>query len=875
MDPPSLTYLVAHPTAVGITCLRPLALALALALPVFFVWQHRAGRRVGALRAAAFLAVVFALAGLRLTVRLPDDRLTLVAAVDMSESIGDNGAEWIQRYVGQVAGALAPGDKLAVLTFANDVRLVRPAAPPEPVRNLRPPLSRTATDVGRVIDSAMTLFPPEGERRILLLTDGNETRGNSRQQVTRLQAAGVRVAVAVPPHRNEPDVRVDKLIVAPLVGEYQIVPLRVVVYNHGKERSALLNLLLDDQIMDSAAVELQPGVNTLELPSRLFGLGSHRLRAELEVEGDTTPGNNYREMGITVRGKTRVLFLSARARSPLVRVLARRGLELDLRAPDRFPRTVHGLLPYHAVLLEDVTASQITASELANLERYVREFGGGVIVAGGRQTFGDGRFRDSALERLLPVTLEARPPRRSSREPLALFLLIDRSNSMGYNSRIGTLRDGEKLRYAKQAALTVIGQLKDQDLVGVIAFDSQPHAISPLRALAENRGILEDLIPRLAENGGTDFYGALWSATQQLSSSRASRRHVVLLTDGDTNRTAWDEYRSLIAQIAAAQISVTTVRIGDNTVNLKLLQDISRKTSGEFHHVTNAEALPELMLRDTTKALGSTAYGQHMFLPELGTRSQLVRGIEETQMPALLDYAYARPKSGADVPLHITRLNRRDPLLAVWQYGLGRVAAFTASPADDAEPWLGWSGFPPFWSQLIQWTARPQTEEEYAIDAARAEGITELTVRTFGPTADDAVLRARLHEGPGTVREVKLVARQPRVFTGYLPDTPGGRYPLTIIRRNRDNQVSERTDLITIPAVDQEPQEEHRRTTPNLSLLNYLTEQTGGVLNPTTRELVKRPLGTRQTMYALDYLLIPLAMLLFLADIAVRRLAVR
>ena len=245
----------------------------------------------------------------------------------------------------------------------------------------------------------------------------------------------------------------------------------------------------------------------------------------------------------------------------------------------------------------------------------MREFGGGVIVAGGRQTFGDGRFRDSALERLLPVTLEARPPRRSSREPLALFLLIDRSNSMGYNSRIGTLRDGEKLRYAKQAALTVIGQLKDQDLVGVIAFDSQTHEISPLRALAENRGILEDLIPRLAENGGTDFYGALWSATQQLSSSRASRRHVVLLTDGDTNRTAWDEYRSLIAQIAAAQISVTTVRIGDNTVNLKLLQDISRKTSGEFHHVTNAEALPELMLRDTTKALGSTAYGQHMFLP--------------------------------------------------------------------------------------------------------------------------------------------------------------------------------------------------------------------------------------------------------------------
>src|SRR4030095_7227912 len=94
-------------------------------------------------------------------------------------------------------------------------------------------------------------------------------------------------------------------------------------------------------------------------------------------------------------------------------------------------------------------------------------------------------------------------PRQSEREPLALFIVIDRSNSMGYNSRIGTLRDGEKLRYAKEAALAVIRQLKDQDLVGLIVFDSQPSEISPLQPLRENRQSLEDLIPRLVENGGT------------------------------------------------------------------------------------------------------------------------------------------------------------------------------------------------------------------------------------------------------------------------------------------------------------------------------------------------------------------------------------
>ena len=103
----------------------------------------------------------------------------------------------------------------------------------------------------------------------------------------------------------------------------------------------------------------------------------------------------------------------------------------------------------------------------------MRDHGGGLVVAGGGATFGDAGFARTPLKRLLPVTLEPHRPQPGMREPLALFLVIDRSNSMGYNSRIGTLRDGEKLRYAKEAALAVVRQLKDQDLVGVIVFDSQ------------------------------------------------------------------------------------------------------------------------------------------------------------------------------------------------------------------------------------------------------------------------------------------------------------------------------------------------------------------------------------------------------------------
>ncbi len=872
MDTPSLGYLLAHPDAVGIASLRPLAFLLASAMPVFFLWRQHAGYRASTLRAAAFVVLVAALAGLQLTARLPSDRLTLVAAVDVSESVDAVGLEWQRQYIEQVVGALSPGDELAVLTFANDVKLVRPPGAPEPLSNLPLPAARTATNLRRAIDSAMALFTTDGQRRLLILTDGNETRGNSRRQLAWLRTANVRVDAAIPPQGHEPDVRVDKLIAPPIVGEDSVISVRVVAYNTGGVQPAVLSLFLDGRITESSAVEVQPGLNTLDLPCRLTGQGSHLLSAHLAIDNDGKPGNNERQVGITVRGKTRVLLITPHRHSPLALALERKGVDTEARTPEQMPRSVWELLPYHGVILEDVTAADMGPAELERLERYVRDYGGGLILAGGGSTFGDVHFADTPLERLLPVTLEPHRPRRGAREPMALFLVIDRSNSMGYNSRIGALRDGEKLRYAKEAALAVVRQLKDQDLVGVVAFDSQPREISPLQPLRENRSRLEELIPQLVENGGTDFYDALVSARQQLAGSRVGRRHVVLLTDGDTNRAALEEYRSLIKDLTLAQISVTTIRIGDNTVNLKLLQDISRGTGGEFHHVENAEMLPDLMLRDATRALTPLSRRNEDFYPQLGSRSQLLRGIEERRIPPLIDYAYARPKDGADIPLYVTRLERGDPLLAVWRYGLGRVAAFTASPSDDAEQWLGWSAFPKFWSQLARWTAREHRESEYAIDARRSDGITELTVRTFGPGTDDGVLLARLHVSPDDVREVGLAPREPRLFSAALRNLPGGRFPLTIIKRGSDEEVFQHTELVTMPAVDQEPQKEHYRTTPNLALLTYLTENTGGMLNPTARELVERPRGARLARYPLDHLLLPLAMFLFLGDVAVRRL---
>jgi uncharacterized membrane protein len=868
MDAPSLGYLLAHPLAVGAAVERPLVLLLLLGGAAFLLWPAATGRSSGALRAAAFVAVVLALSGLRLILRVPSDRMTLVVAVDLSDHVDDEGREWARRYVNEVQRRLAPDDAVAIVTFAGDAELFQGPGSPSSVDHWRAGTA-TGSDLSRAIDTAMALFPSDGARRLLLLTDGNETGGDSRRDLPWLRAADVRVDAATPPRAHAAAVRIDKLVAPPIVGADCTVPVRAIVQNPGKLQPAVLNLYLDEQIADSTAVELQPGRSALLFPTQFGGEGSHRLRAELSLEGDASAGTAAREIGITVRGPTRVLVISGHDHSAVPEALARKGFAPVVQDASAL-RSLEALRAYHAVILDDVAAAGFPPGALDVLESYVRERGGGLIVAGGAGTFGDPEFSRTSLRRMLPVTLEPHRPRQGPREPLALFLVIDRSNSMGYNSRIGTLRDGEKLRYAKQAALAVVGQLRDQDLIGVIAFDSQPHEISSLKPLRENRGTLEELIPRLVENGGTDFYDALVSARQQLLASRVNRRHIIMLTDGDTNRAAPAEYSALIKELAADRISVTTIRVGDNTVNLKLLQDLSRQTGGEFHYVEDAQTLPDLMLRETSRALSPLGQGSEQYYPQLATPSQALQGIEEPQLPPLSGYAYAQAKDGADVLMRVARLDRQDPILTVWRYGLGRVAAFTASPNDDAEGWAGWNEFTKFWSQLVHWTAREHNDDEVALEARRTDVGIEIAVRTFSPVADGAVIMARLRVGDGNTHDAELLPRAPRLFTATISNLPAGRYPLTLVTRTPDGAVSQHTQMIAVPAAEQSAQEDPPPTAPNLALLTQLAEGTGGTINPQAGRLIDRTPGTRRVSYPLDWLLLPLAMLLFLGDTALR-----
>ena len=78
--------------------------------------------------------------------------------------------------------------------------------------------------------------------------------------------------------------------------------------------------------------------------------------------------------------------------------------------------------------------------------------------------------------------------------------------------------------------------------------------------------------------------------------------------------------------------------------------------------------------------------------------------------------------------------------------------------------------------------------------------------------------------------------------------------------------MSQRTQVVTVPATDDTADAEFRRSEPDLALLGRLTSATGGALNASPDTLVEREPGTRAATHPLTRALVPLAMLLFLAD---------
>jgi Mg-chelatase subunit ChlD len=862
-----LHALAAIAARAGIHVTTPGMLLLLFAVPLFFVGHgRRATRLAAACRSLAATALVLVLAGAHVERARPQAGTCVVAAVDVSASVGGAATERAREFLGRLVPVLGAHDVLGSLAFAARTRVAaRPTGERRALDDLLPGaivegtgFEATDTDIATALTTAATLCPEGKQTALLLFSDGNETTGSVLAEAA-LTAPRLPTFPIVPPSSALPAARVRRLLAPRLAPEHSMLPLEAVLENGAAAPAhAVLELFANGERLATQRLDLTPGVSVIEVPYRLRDPGQYLLEARLALpSGEAQPPGTARA-ALAVTRPLQVLIVSDHDTPVVATALAEHGMRVELVAPPAFTSRAAHLDAYHLVVFDDVARDAFSDAALTTLADWVAR-GGALVATGGEHLFGDPRWSGTALERVLPVELQAQTPEPQEREPIALYLIIDRSNSMGYSSTEAMVHNGEKMEYAKRAALAVLDQLGPSDLVGAIAFDSLPTELGPLRPVRESRGALAARIQQLQYGGGTDFKDALDIARRHLVESGRRVRHIILLTDGDTNRGA-DDHVQLIAELARAEITVTTIRIGSDTVNLELLDAISRATGGEFHHVEQVQSLPQLMIRDTQRLMSNAPdRGDHP--TRVADPRAMLAGIAEDELPPVTRFAFTRAKRAAEVRLYVENGERRDPILVTWQHELGRVAVLPLDFQGGAATWAAWSGFGTLWSQLARWAAPPGLASDRRLEARR---LREGTLVRLDTVADDP--------GPYALRfpsgsEAPLRRTGRRAFSTVVPSLRAGLQSVLLL--GPDPSLPQQIDLMVPASADSG--REFRTRGANLRLLDALARTTGGAVDPEPAAVLAARPGVTRERTPLAPFLVPLVLALLLVDIALRR----
>ncbi|HTY54674.1 MAG TPA: VWA domain-containing protein [Candidatus Binataceae bacterium] len=824
------------------------------------------GGAAAALRFICLMVLVLLLAGLRIATRTGARGLAVIVVRDQSNSIAPDQAAWMDRRVSELGRTMDPRDRLAVLGFGRDARLLAPLSDPRLVGRPDASAEPNGTDIAGALAVAAGLFPDQVEKRLLLLSDGIETLGNAVEELPVLAEQDVRVFTDAPPPSSTQRIALTTFEAPSTVRAHSSFAFHVDIESEAPAGAkARLKLESDGASLGSRDLKLHPGLNRFELPYRIDQPGAYIAGAELEADSPIITLNRRAETAISVIGPPRVLVVSNEPPQSVMDALKVRNYRVDQRTPQSLSANSQDLLAYQAVILADVPQTSLPDPVQQALRTYVSDFGGGLIVTG--EALADDRFEHGALESVLPIKFQPQP-RPPSREPVAIYLCIDRSNSMSYNSRYPAVRDGERIRYAKQAAVALLRQLDDTDFVGVIAFDSQPYVLSRLHPLGEDRAALEDRVERLEPGGGTDFKEALEIAEHDILASRIAVRQVILLTDGDTNRQ-YHDHDALIADFAREHIPVSTVRIGPDLANLRLLEDFAEATGGVFYRVDDIEKLPQLFVRLTRQVASRTSQNRIHLKAE--GHSAILSGIKPDEIPQLEFYTTTEAKDGASVPIRIERGKERLPLVAAWQYGLGRTAVFAADPDSMATlTWVHWNRYAEFWSQLITWTMRRGDAGPFDLRiASESGGAIRFTAEKAEATgADNLMCRVA---GGGRSFDVALSAISESLFEGQSASLPRGKYSVALIQKTGADERVILTRQFAVAGPLTADAAELRIRPANTELLKRIAAETDGGFAQPMAKILQHTGATVTVRSGTEPYLLPLAILLILAEAFVRR----
>jgi Ca-activated chloride channel family protein len=693
-----------------------------------------AQRRLAFLLRFAFLALLLlCLSGPRW---IRDAKHTaLIFALDQSASISSEAAAQAESYIAKATAALRAGDRVGVVGFATQPALLHAPSEPSLLRSQIPhpfpPAESRSTHIAGALRFSHSLFPEGFHRRIVLLSDGNESQPEALAAAQALAADGVQIHAVPLLNPDHPEALVKSVDTPRRIKPGEPFHLSATLYSN-RASEARVKLYQNQFLIETRRIQLQPGFQQFHAKN-LQAEGSFSLfEVELETEADTRPENNRSQSVTCLRGEPSVLLVEGdqpRAQ-PLAQALQREKIRVQTRSPLGLPRSLEELQPFDLLILSDVSSLSIGHETMELYRRWVQQFGGGFLMLGGENSFGVGGYFRTPVEQMLPVRMEHED--RQDIPSVALLLVLDRSGSMS-----ASVRGQTKMALANQGAALALGVLQPRDYFGVLAVDTRAHTVAPLQQHPTKGPTEQKILSVTPGGGGIYIYTSLAEAAQILRDAPARVKHLILFSDaadaeeknaGDMNdgTRGSGSALELASALSASRISTSVVALGSEAdKDTPFLRELAERGNGRFYLTSDATSLPQIFTTETLKVAQSSLMEEPFFAVPASPHPA-VQGIEWAQAPLLLGYNSTKPKPAAEILL---ATERGEPLLALWRYGLGQTAAFTSDAKGRwASEWLQWPGYSQFWTQLTRALLRQSEEASLQVHTHQTQGQLHLQI---------------------------------------------------------------------------------------------------------------------------------------------------
>ncbi|WP_245894550.1 VWA domain-containing protein [Planomicrobium soli] len=792
-------------------------------------------RIVYCLRVAAVALLIFALTDPFFYQK--DQQEQIIFLMDRSASMAGMEAE-LSKAIDAAIAEKEGHQWTGVFTFAEDFQTLLPITKDKKPLPMDMAINQERhTNIAQALELASNSGNKDLATRLVLLTDGNETQGSAIESLQRLQSDRLQVDVFPITQQARTDAAISRFETPAraFIGESQTFTVTI---QADVETTARLIFSLNDEDYDQKEVSLSKGNNVFSYayPAEKDGLAKYEAR--IEVADDAFLENNKLTSITDVGGTPRVLIVSGKEQSPIPALMDTERIHVSEMPAPKLPQNLSSILGYDAIIFDNVPATAIGEQQMNVIEQAVKQFGLGFMMIGGDQSYGLGGYFKTPIEKLLPVDMEVKG--KHELPSLGLVIVMDRSGSMA----------GGKMELAKEAAARSVELLREDDTVGVIAFDDRPWEILPTEKLGNQKEAVDKILS-VTPGGGTEIYKSLEKAYEQLEDLELQRKHIILLTDGQSATS--NDYDSLIEGGIESNVTLSTVSIGQDA-DKGLLERLAETGSGRFYDVSDATTIPAILSRETIM-MSRTYIVDEPFYPivyDSKWNSLFADGV-----PEINTYIATTSKRTASVALES---EEGDPVLASWNYGIGNAVAYTSGSGAWSGGFQSWENWPAFWNRAVSQLLPSFEEVPFAV-TKKAQGV--YTVED--PSHSSAILDITVINEKGEELPVQTEPTTPGKAEVLLDAEPG----LVFFSIANEDGATYKTGL-TVPYG-----EEYNIVEPNITMLTTLAERTGGTvlssLDGAFRDIPFES-GTKQSI---QQSLILAAMILFFIDITLRRFGIK